>query len=313
MRRALLLAVLAAPALAQAQTVAPGAILFTKNNGQDLIRGPFINAAECPDTSGAHLIYLSWNTTLFSGGLPPSSQYQVWVSNKQHPGTSPNPCTTQPNGTDTFAGSVGDPIIATFQTQNLVPYNTGDFITALQGSTVKCDVTADTPIYVCVLATSGGAAVGYALGTLTLSTSSPGAPGGVTAEPADDGALQIGWSRPTSGVAAYDYVVTVTGQQVDTTPRIFSDIIALSYLVSGLTNNNVYDIGVVARSQAGNPSPAATTTAIPVNVQNFWDIYHDAPPNGFGGQEKGGCSTAGAGPAALLAVAALLAKLRRRA
>ncbi len=313
MRRALLLAVLAAPALAGAQTVSPGAIQFSKNGGQDLVHGPFINAAECPATS-TNQIYLSWNTALLSGaGWPAAARYQVYVSNKQHPGTSPNPCTTAPNGTDTFAGAVGDPVPATAQTQNLVPYATGAFVAALNDPNLTCSVTADTSIYVCVQASNAntGSVVGFALGTLTLSTWAPGAPTGVSATPADDGALRISWTAPSS--TAYDYVLTADGTPTDATLHTAGDIRALSYLLTGLTNGVTYTISVYARSQAGNASTAATTTATPVPVLNFWDLYHDAPPNGFGGREQGGCSSGAAGPEALLALAALLAKLRRRA
>ncbi len=313
MRRALLLAAVAVPVLARAQTIGAGAIQFSKNNGQDLLHGPFINNADCP-TSSTNQIWLSWRTALL-GTWPAAARYQVYVSNKQHPATSPSPCTTQPNGTDTFAGAVGDPVPATSaQTQNLVPYDTGKFVAALNDPNLTCSVTADTPIYVCVQASdaSNGTVVGYAVGTLTLSTWLPGAPTGVVATPADDGALQISWTAPSS--TAYDYVLSAATGPTDPSPHTASDIRALSYLMSGLTNGATYTISVYARSQAGNVSQTAgTTTGTPVHVANFWDVYHDAPPNGFGGQEQGGCSTGAAGPAALLAVAALLAKLRRRA
>ncbi len=310
MRRALLFAALAVPGLARAQTISNGAIQFSKGaNGDDLVHGPFVNAAECGSTTAT--VNLSWNTALASGASwPASAKYTVYASNKQH--TAPNCTTTGNSSQGVNAGPVGSTITATAQTQPIVPYGTSEFVTV---AGLSCTIGADTPIYVCVQAyqSDGTTIVGYALGTLTLSTSSPSAPTALGATPADDGALQVSWAAPSGHVTAYDYVLTVAGEGVDTTPRTYSDIVALSYMVTGLTNNVVYDISLVARSRAGNPSPAITTIGIPVNVQNFWDIYHDPPPNGSGGQEKGGCSTGGGGPAALLAVAALLAKLRRRA
>ncbi len=312
MRRALLLAVLAVPALASAQTITSGAIQFSKGSGgTDLVHGPYINADECSSTTA--LINLSWNTALASGqGWPASARYQVYVSNKQH--TAPN-CTTQPDtGNGVYAGPVGSTITATAQIQNLVSYNTNLFVQAENNPNLTCTVTADTPIYVCVQATNanGGAVVGYALGTLTLSTSRPDAPTGVTAIPADDGALEISWTAPTSSTSAYDYVLSATST-ADPNTHEASDIRALSYLMRGLVNDVTYTISVYARSQAGNESlTAGTTTGTPVHVMNFWDVYHGAPPDGFGGREKGGCSTGAAGPVALLGLAALVAALRRR-
>ncbi len=315
MRRALLLAVLAAPALVSAQTVPSGTIQFSKDNGNDLVHGPYISADEC--ASATDLIYLSWNTALLSGqSWPASAKYQVYVSNKQHPGTSPSPCTTQPDtGNGTYAGAVGSPVTATAQTQNLVAYNTNLFVSAEANPNLTCSVTADTPIYVCVQASdaNSGTIVGYAVANtnpvLTLSTSRPDAPTNVQAVPADDGALRISWTAPASSTSAYDYVLTVTGQTTDTTPHVKSDLVALSYVMSGLTNDVVYDISVVARSRAGNESlTAGTTTGTPVHVANFWDVYHTV----YKGREQGGCSGGAAGPLALLGVAALLAALRRR-
>ena len=314
MKRVLLLAVLAAPAVARAQTINSGEILFAKGTtGQDLVHGPYIDAEECASTTAQ--INLSWNTALASGqSWPASADYTVYASNKQH--TAPN-CTTLPDtGNGTNAGSVGSTITATAQTQYNQLFTASQFVTV---AGFDCNVTADTSIYVCVQAkaTNGGTIVGYALGTIILSTARPDPPGNVSAVPSDDGSLEISWSRPTSATSAYDYVISAIPQDTTADPKTHTatDNIALNYQMKGLVNGVTYTIEVWSRSRAGNESQTpGTTTATPVPVMNFWDLYHDpTSAGGFAGRDSGGCSTGGAGPAALLAIGALLARLRRRA
>jgi hypothetical protein len=308
MRRALLLAAaLAAPAVARAQTVPAGGILFEDANN-DLVHGPFISAAECGDPSAQ--VFLSWSTQLNTGqSFPADAKYTVYASNKQPTDTN---CIKANNGTDTFAGPIGQTISGQRQTVSNLPFTIAEFVTV---SGYNCGIQADTPIYVCVQAylNDGTTAIGLAKGTLTLSTSAPGSPTGVNATPADDGALTVSWTAPSSNVLAYDYRVTAVASPADprdTTTHQATNIRALSFTMRGLVNEVQYQISVYARSQAGNENETpAQGFGTPVAVANFWTVYHDA----FGGQEKGGCSSGAAGPVALLGVAALLAALRRRA
>ena len=309
MRRALfLVAALAGPAVAAAQTVAPGAILFADANN-DLVHGPYISAAECADATAQ--VFLSWNTQLASGVtvFPADGKYTVYASNKQP--TDPLKCIIANNGTDTFAGPIGATLSGLLQTVSNQPFHIADFVTV---SNFSCSLQADTPIYVCVQGykNDGVTPVGTARGTLTLSTSQPGSPTWGNAIPADDGALQISWSAPSSTVLAYDYRVTAVANPADprdATTHEMGGVRAQNVLMRGLVNGVTYQISVYARSQAGNENPTpATGTGTPTAVANFWDVYKDL----YGGKEQGGCSAGAAGPVALLGVAALLAALRRR-
>lgn len=315
MRRALLLglAALAAPAIAAAQTTTTApAITFTQGTS-DIIHGKYVSAVECDasknaPTSDVAKVNLSWILNPYPAG----GSYKLWASTAE---ITTATCPTSGGTNPVFeAGQVGAPLGNLGSTVNLQPVKFSDIFAAVK--ITDCAAIGDKDIFVCAQAyDSNGNAVstgGIATGKITLSTSAPGAPPFANATPADDGALMITWGRPDSTPPAYDYVVTATGRATDTTPHSTGDIVALEYLMKGLVNDVTYDITVVARSVAGNPGPPATTSATVVPVANFWDVYHEPPPVGFGGQEQGGCSAGAAGPVALLGVAALLAALRRR-
>jgi MYXO-CTERM domain-containing protein len=317
MRRALLLAVLAAPGLAAAQTLNQGQIAFYEGQ-TDLIHGPWISRAECQaaqawqadNTKPAAIVNLSWVTQLTNSAtqFPGTAAYRIYASNKA---IQNNTCYTQGNGTDLNAGQVGETITGLQQSVALEPANIAQILSAA-GQLAGCATSSgDIAVYVCVqaFATSDASTIiGVATGQMTLSITPPGSPSGVTAKPADSGALDISWSAPGGSPAAYDYRVTVVnGADPDTHQQ--TDIRSLSTTVSGLTNDIPYTISVYARSQAGNENATpGTTVATPVFVANFWDVYHTV----YKGQEQGGCSSGAAGPIALLGLAALVAKLRRR-
>jgi hypothetical protein len=309
MRRALLLAVLVAPAVATAQTSLPP-ITFTEGSN-DIIHGKWISLAEClaskanpAPTDGSDQVKLSWVLSTYpnTGG-----SYKLFASTAEIAG--PKCPTTDNTSPDYKAGQVGGALGNLGSTVNLRSVKFSDIFGAVK-VTDCATVTGDMPIYVCAQAyDASNVEAGIATGKITLSTSAPAAPPYATASPADDGALRIDWGRPDSTPPPYDYVVTATGRTIDTTPHVAGDIITQSYVMKGLTDGVTYDIKVVARSQAGNPGPAATTSAEVVPVANFWDVYQQTP----GATEQGGCATAAGGPVSLLALAALLAKLRRRA
>jgi hypothetical protein len=77
--------------------------------------------------------------------------------------------------------------------------------------------------------------------------------------------------------------------------------------VSGLTNNQDYDVEVFGFNAANNPSPAsAIVTGTPEPTSDFWTLYR-----ADGGKESGGCNTA-AGAVGLLGALSLLALGRRK-
>jgi hypothetical protein len=311
MRRAILLAALAAPAIAAAQTQTSfPAITFTEGSN-DIVRGKYISLAECvaskaapAPTNGTDQVKLSWVLPTYptTGG-----SYKLFASTAEIAGPK---CPTAGGTNPVFeAGQVTASLGNLGATVNLRSVKFADIFAAVK--ITDCEtVRVDKPIYVCAQAyDANNVEAGIATGTITLSTSAPGAPPYVNASPADDGALRIDWGRPDSTPPPYDYAITATGRAVDRTPHAVGDIVTQSYIMKGLAEGETYDISVVARSLAGNPGPAATTFAEVVPVLNFWDVYRATP----GATEQGGCATAAGGPVALLALAALLAKLRRRA
>jgi hypothetical protein len=316
MRRALLLAALAAPAVATAQTMTQGVITFTEGT-TDLVHGPWISLAECTAAKAnasdpAAAVNLSWITRLTNTPptFPAGATYQVYASTAAITGDA---CPTTNSTTPEYkAGSVGDRLTALGQTVNLQSVKIANIFTAIQLADCAA-VSGDTSIYVCVQAFQSNGTndvpIGIATGTMKLSITAPSAPTSVTAIPADDGALQIRWAAPAGSPSAYDYRLALSATDPrDMTTHTKTDVRALSYTMTGLVNDVTYTIDVYARSEAGNESTPGTGTGTPVPVADFWDVY-----SAYGGREQGGCGTGAAGPVALLGVAALLAALRRRA
>ncbi len=312
MRRALLLAALAAPAIATAQTATPGTILFADNGGTDYVHGPYINQAEC--TGGAQ-VSLTWNVGTTS--IPTNATYQVYASSQPHPQTGG--CTTQGDTTKSpvvYAGAVGGPVSATTSTQTQA-YTASQFTTA---ANVACTTTADTPIYVCVQLSSGSTVL-TAKATITLSTSPPDVPGGVGASP-DDSAARVTWSLASR---ANDYQVRLqsladktgadlaTPDPLDPNPHTARSAQNANNLrMGGLVNGVTYRVNVASYSLSNTASAWSSDTppvlVMPTPVNDFWEEYKR-----LGGQDSGGCGAGGAGPLALFGVAALVAALRRRA
>ncbi len=303
MRPALVAAVLAAPALAAAQTVPSGSILFSKGpSGEDLVHGPWIDLAECADASAT--VNLSWSTALPPGASWPGLvTFQIYASNRPH---APPSCTTAANAGDgTVAGPVGAPMTTTGQTQTLVPLSTATFV---QTAGLTCDVAADFPIYVCVQAfDTSNSIVGYALGMLTLSTSAPAAPADVgwSARP---GGLGVAWSAPSGSPVAYDFRVVAEADPPDARDAAaheLTDVVALSSELIGLVPGVQYRVQVYARSRAGNESLPAETLGTPAALPtpDFWEGFSSVGC---------GCGQGAGGPSALLAVLATLAARRGR-
>ncbi len=304
MRRALLLAAVAAPALAVAQTIPAGMVQFVEpGTTNDVLHGQWINAAECASQATTNVV-MQWTA---SAQMPAGGSYQIYAANQDAQSGIECPKTSN-SSSGLIANPIGIPIIGALQTVA----NHVEMVDAFLAAVVQtsCSNTVDVPIYVCVqLRDSTGTSVGFAKGTLTLSVTRPAPPTVLSVTPAGDAALQVSWTPPSGDPPAYDFVVVATAEPPD--PRdpaahhAVTDPFALSYRVSGLVNDVPYAIQVLARSQAGNesaPSPAIVATPVAPGTAI-------PRPPGSGG----GCAAGAASPVALLAVAALLARLRRRA
>jgi uncharacterized protein (TIGR03382 family) len=187
---------------------------------------------------------------------------------------------------------------------NFEPFEIADVLDAARPPN-RCETTANASIYVCVQARSSGNVVGIARGRITLSTARPGKPTDVSATAADDGALEISWKSPTGDPPALDFDVVAIGP-VNT--HTATEVRGERFVMTGLENFVAYTINVYAVSEAGNVSDKSDdVTGTPAAVLDWWEWYRLN-----GGLDSGGCGAGGAGPLALLGVAALLAALRRR-
>jgi uncharacterized protein (TIGR03382 family) len=309
MRRAWLLALLLAPALAAAQAApTPGQVTFDSE---------FINSVECQ--SGGGDVSLRWDAAAVPTDA--NSEYRVYASNEPH--TSPDCHTTSSGvGGTRVAGEVvrtgGGTVIATNQTGGPVDYPTSDFIAKAGKS---CTTTTSETIYVCVQGTAAGGGdpkFGFAVGTLTIDLVAPVAVTGVRASGGEN-ALEVAWSDPADPdtgryrVSAQSVIdpqnlATSAVDPRDTRPHL-SDIVAGgSHRVEGLVQDVVYKVIVYAFDQADNQSdPSNLASASPVEVRDFWEAYRDA-----GGREQGGCAGGPAGLASLAVAAGTALLLRRR-
>jgi MYXO-CTERM domain-containing protein len=198
---------------------------------------------------------------------------------------------------------------------------TGDFIdveyaTSLFGAAVgQAACGAGEDLFLCLEARRGtghAAAISTARAQLSLVVSKPRAPTLTSVTPGEH-ALNVDWDAPDPGLRESYAVVTRTDDPLDpgyastTLVRTSPRATATDLRVEGLTNGVVYTVHVLAFNDADNPSdPSNSTTASPVSVKDFWELYEDAQ-----GRDQGGCGTAGAGVLGLLGVVALVA-LRRR-
>lgn len=304
MRRAFLLAALAAPVLATAQqTPTDGQILFSQGDqATDYLRGKWISKSECESSTAT--VNLSWDTKLVGTGFPADTRYQVYASNKEVPAET-NTCYTEDNTSQSItAGPVGTELSGRREVVNFEQFEIAGILDAARPPN-RCETTASIPIYVCVQARSGGTVVGIARGLITLSTVRPGKPTEVQAMAADDGALEISWKSPTGDPPALDFNVVAIGP-VNT--HTATEVRGERFVMSGLENFVTYTINVYAVSEAGNVSDKSDdVTGTPTAVLDWWEWYQLN-----GGVDDGGCGAGGAGPLAVVGVAALLAALRRR-
>jgi len=318
MRRASLLAVLALPALAAAETVPTPATGSGKITYATQALTPFdqyINKAECLGGK----IKLQWSVAFTSGTGGSLTSYQLYASDHASDMATKDRCPTQNDDliTGAHAGSVGDPIAAVMDLTDPSPILEFDTDAIASVAGLGACTASSTDILLCVQAKSGSTNIGVARTTLTLATTPPGDPASASGSPGEE-AVEVSWGDSGEPTPEYHIAEVVTGPAVDPTQTTstskssgaVASTGAGSTRIEGLQNGVVYQVWVTAYSTADNASdPVFGGTVSPEPVNNFWELYHDAAH----GREQGGCSTGAgaAGALGILAAASLLAFRRR--
>jgi MYXO-CTERM domain-containing protein len=307
MRRASLLALLAAPAVAAAQvppTPTAGQVTFP-TVAYSATDG-FINAAECLGANG-ETIELSWRVQFTAGnGVGQVTAYELFAANK----TTTDECPVQDadkNDNALRAGKVSEVTSNLQETMFDVAFPTS--VVAARAGRGGCDGAAEGDIEVCVQARSGTAKIGTARGVLRLSVTKPSTPTLNGAGPGER-ALVVDWDAPNAGLLeSYEVQVSTDPTFAGTAPVLTSGrVTATDHRFGGLENDVEYGVRVVAFSDADNPSdPSNVVTGTPLAVNDFFELYRQA-----GGVEQGGCASGAAGLLALLGVGTLLVVRRRR-
>jgi hypothetical protein len=319
-RALLVVSLLVAPALAGAQLINPGQVLFTNHRDFPM----YVNATECTNNAS---VTVQWSPQFLNGltTLPVGGVYQLYASsldprNNLAGGSTTGGSTTCFTSSNTTgnqpvtAGQVSDvqgnnPII----TQTAV-INLTDFVTKAGQAGCPSD---NVMVWICVQGLSGGTPVAFASASVTISTTIPPPPV-ITEVTPGDSALNVTWGAGTATTTATGdtYSYQLTADMVGTTtavtdpnaPHLSSMYTSTSARFGGLVNTVVYAVTARAFSKAGNGSaPSAAVNGTPLPVNDFWDSYKAA-----GGRDSGGCTSGLAGPLALALVAGALALSRRR-
>ena len=300
--RTALLALLAAPIAAGAQTPTIGQVLFPDDD-------QYIGQAEC---TGDAEMGLSWLVALESGQAYPvvNPLYAIYTSN------DPDCADTNTSTGDvTVAVQTDIPgAVGTTPRVQAYPGLTGDPAPVVSRFTSPLSLgcsSADTTVYVCVRLTAQGETTvrGTAKGYFRLQLAAPNAPTGVSVRPSES-ALVVSWTASTGTVTVKDYQARATNVADPGDVHASGWVSGTSARIEGLVNGTFYDVVVVARSLGDNESveAAAPAPVAPVPVDDFWEHYVAA-----GGREEGGCTTGGgAGALAALGLVALRALGRRR-
>ncbi len=308
MRCALLLAALGMPVVTVAQIAAAGAVQVDTTDGDDA----FINIEECAGIGPTGGLSLKWNVTLETDqAAVTGGEFIVFTSNATPTqGTNaPRYCqdhapTANPAVYKVEVGREAATVNQTTGTADELP--TSSFVPV--PPFVCTEGTGDQTVHVCVEyhPTSTGGRKGGAIGQLKVSLTRPPAPTGTLVVTPGDGALNLTWSAVNdSAVKSYLLIAKQGGSEVARRETTSTDNVR----VSGLQNGVTYDLEVYSLSEAKNRSAGNLTgQGTPQPVDDFWEFYRNQP----GAHEQGGCGAGGAGPLALLGLAALLAPLRRR-
>lgn len=342
MRRALLLAtLLAAPALAAAQTGIPAAGTITFTNTDADPAADSINIAECGSATAT--VQLSWNPTVAAPAQ--NVNYQLYASNKDTATLVGSTATTTDCPTEAATNATNGVKVVKVGNElanlpSLVnqPFPTAQMALALVSDAVPapCTGSGRTDIFLCMQGRSGSTNFGTARAKITLVLTRPDV-SPVLAKPIQpgDGALTPTWSaNGTTNTARYqvqaisilDPAHLPTAIAFDPafdpsfshsfdprdTARHFSGFVSgTEGRVSGLVNGVTYAVMVTGFTAEYNPNipsdPADVGSGTPQHVNDFFDAYKAA-----GGTETGGCSSGVAGPLGLALLAGALALARRR-
>lgn len=144
-----------------------------------------------------------------------------------------------------------------------------------------------------------------------LDSTPPATPESVTTAPLNAG-LIVNWTMPAELRGAARYNLYVTPPTGDVIVKTLEGAGLRQGRVTGLDNGVEYTVEVTSVDDAGSTASAGNESArsqpavgTPVQSVDFWTHYHDA-----GGEEAGGCASAGT--AGLLALAIVLAFFGRR-
>jgi uncharacterized protein (TIGR03382 family) len=289
-RRAALLLLLL-PGAALAQTTATAVI----SNPTRLSR------ADCAQTSGVTTVTWSWTPTgqsVVSGDL---YRFAAYAPGSACPSSAPIAGSTSIVANDLAA-------TVTLATQTI---NIGRIINAVSPG---CTSAIDQLVNICVYYVPVTAAQVQVLwqGVLNFQTALPPRPtvNGVTP---GDGQLTTTVLAGTpdatyaavDGITYYVYCTDPSGNVTTAGPGNAS----ANIVCGGLVNGTTYSVTAAGVSAAGNLGPVSSPAvqATPLPFQDFWNLYKSD-----GGQEQGGCGTAGAGVLAPVAAALALLALRRR-
>jgi hypothetical protein len=315
MRRVLLLALVAAPALPLAQSLpvpSAGRISFGTDAHSSV--DEFINSAEC---AGGRIL-VRWDVEGAStGSSSNATTYTVYAHNATttHTDTSTGACPkADADGGDTALRA--KPILTVDATESNPGNSAASLDIALDAALIvsvsgkSCSATANEDIVLCVQGDNGATARGKAV----LSTQAPNKATGLGAG-SGSGALNVVWTAPTGSPQAEYYFVEASFAGTSTTaidptlvPTVRSgNLTATSFRLEGLVNTVVYNVRVHSFSTADNESVSDAVQGMPELANGFWDSYRNA-----GGKEEGGCGVGSAGPIGILLAAAAIAVRRRR-
>jgi hypothetical protein len=299
-RLALLAVLLAPPSLGLAQTTA-----FTVNESND--QDSFINIAEC---SNAVSDTLTFNFTVpFTTTPPANSTFTLVASDK-----SGCPTDSASGAHNTTISAQIPPTIGTSSASGVFPFSgaaavqVNNLLNQVGIPSPACSAS-NTNVFFCV--TLSGVTGATTTGNIGVDLQKPPPPVLQSVSPGD-GALNVSWTAGAGGIdggtgtaASYKIVATDPAGNAHTSDPI-SD--PKGGRITGLTNNVTYTVVVLARSQGNNQSDASNSlTGTPVDVLDFWRSYKQD-----GGREQGGCATGAASLVALLALAPLALRVRRR-
>ncbi|GEJ55510.1 fibronectin type III domain-containing protein [Anaeromyxobacter diazotrophicus] len=289
-RRLSVLACLAcAPALAAAQVV------VSESTGSGTV---YINSGEC-NNAPADTLSLQWSVTTTA------ASYDLYVSD-----TAGCPIPSTNTNTNAHTNSFVTGVASS-------SYTGITAATLLSKVPIQCTSTTNSVAYICVFAAGTNANSGspLATGSVQLDLASPAKPNLLSLTPGD-GSLNANWDLGT-GSAAAGTIGSANSFRVHYAPadgsaaqqyREFTGASTRSGRVTGLTNNVPYTVTVTALTIGGNESlPSDPITGSPIPVDDFWRLYQNA-----GGREQGGCASGAAGLAALVALAPLVLRRKRR-